>query len=155
MTSSVFHRLKSHTKLILQLMLGLLSILAAVYFIKHEQTELMEVKSVLSNANGLLVVLGLLSVLIFVLVQGWMYQYSFKAVKKRIPLKTGILLFLKRNFISVFIPASTVTNIFFFNKDIEKNQGIDKAYIYYASTIFSVCSIDICDYEYYSKRICF
>ena len=141
MTSSVFHRLKSHTKLILQLMLGLLSILAAVYFIKHEQTELLQVKSVLSNANGWLVSLGILSVLFIVLVQGWMYQYSFKAVKKRIPLKTGILLFLKRNFISVFIPASTVTNIFFFNKDIEKNQGIDKAYIYYASTIFSVCSI--------------
>ncbi|MGV8963274.1 MAG: phosphatidylglycerol lysyltransferase domain-containing protein [Candidatus Saccharimonadaceae bacterium] len=141
MILSVIHKLKSHIKLILQLMLGLLSILAAIYFIKHEQTELIQVKSVLSNANSWLVVIGLLSVLLFVLVQGWMYQYSFKAVRKRIPLKTALLLFLKRNFISVFIPVSTITNIFFFNKDIEKKQGIDKTYIYYASIIFSLCSI--------------
>lgn len=141
MISSVYQKVKSHTKLILQLVLGLLSILAGIYFIRHEQTELAQVKTVLSSANAWFVALGLLSVLLFVLVQGWMYQYSFRAVQKTIPLKTAILLFLKRNFISVFIPASTVTNIFFFNKDIEKKQGIDKTFIYYASTIFSVCSI--------------
>ncbi len=141
MISTVFHKIKSHTRLIFQWVLGLLSILAGVYFIKHEQTELMQVKLVLSGANGWLVGLGLLSVLLFVLVQGWMYQYSFKAVQKRIPLKTVILLFLKRNFIGVFIPASTITSIFFFNKDIEKKQGIKKTYIYYASTIFLAGSI--------------
>lgn len=141
MISSAFNKLKSHIKLILQLVLGLLSILAGIYFIKHEQGELTQVKSVLSSANSWLVVFGLLSVILFVFIQGWMYQYSFKSVRKRIPFNTAILLFLKRNFISVFIPASTITNIFFFNKDIEKKQGIDKTYIYYASTIFSICSI--------------
>ena len=138
---SVFQKIRSHTKIIFQFALGLLSILAGIYFIKHEQTELTQVKLVLFDANGWLVALGLLSVLLFVLVQGWMYQYSFRAVRKRVPFKTAILLFLKRNFISVFIPASTITNIFFFNKDIEKKQGIDKSLIYYASTLFSACSI--------------
>lgn len=141
MISSVFNKLKSHIKLIFQLLLSLLSILAGIYFIIHERGEVTQVKSVLVNANTWLVVVGLLSVILFVFIQGLMYQYSFKSVRKRIPLNTAILLFLKRNFISVFIPASTITNIFFFNKDIEEKQGIDKTYIYYASTIFSVCSI--------------
>ncbi len=141
MISTAFHKLKPHIKLILQLILGLLSILAGIYFVRLEQPELIKVKAVLSGATGWLVALGVLSVLFFVLIQGWMYQYSFKAVQKTIPLKTAMLLFLKRNFISVFIPASTVTNIFFFNKGIERNQGIDKTYIYYASTLFSICSV--------------
>jgi phosphatidylglycerol lysyltransferase len=31
--------------------------------------------------------------------------------------------------------------MFFFNKEIEEKQGIDRKFIYYASTIFSICSI--------------
>src|SRR5680860_1838880 len=137
----IFLFLRVHVKTVLQVVIGLLSILAGIYFIEHERTELVQVRSVLRDVNAWLLVLGILLVLLFVVVQGWMYQYSFRAVKKKIPLKTALLLYLKRNFISVFIPAGMVTNMFFFNKDIEEKQGIDRTFIYYASTLFSICSI--------------
>lgn len=132
---------KSHWKLILQIALGVFSVLLAIYFVKHERTELTQVKQVLMQAKILWFIVGVLLVFLFVAVQGWMYQYSFKAIQKRIPFKVAMLLYLKRNFISVFIPAGTITNVLFFNKDIEEKQGIEKGSIYYASTLFSICSI--------------
>ena len=134
-------QVKKHWKLILQLSIGILSIALAVYFIKHERTELTQVKSVLSKAKPYWLISGVLLIFLFVAVQGWMYQQSFKAVRRKIPFKVGLLLFLKRNFVSIFIPAGTLTNVLFFNKDIEHKQGIEKTYIYYASTLFSICSI--------------
>ncbi len=136
-----FQRITKHWKLILQFSLGVFSVLLAIFFIKQEQTELRQVKLILLQANTLWLIAGVILVLLFVVVQGWMYQYSFKAIQKEIPLKVGILLYLKRNFISVFIPAGTITNVLFFNKDIKEKQGIEKTYIYYASTLFSICSV--------------
>ena len=132
---------KTNKKLILKIGFAVLFILLGIYFIKHEKAEVLQVKSVLLQANKSLVLLGILLVLLFSVVQGWMYQYSFRAVQKNISLLSGILIYLKRNFISVFIPAGMITNIFFFNKGIEEKYGIDKTYSYYASTIFSLCSI--------------
>lgn len=134
-------RFTKHRKIILQVALGVLSILLAAFFIKQERTELVQVKTVLLQAKPLWFFSGSLLVLLFIAVQGWMYQYSFKAIHKQIPFKVGMLLYLKRNFISVFIPAGTLTNVLFFNKDIEEKQGIEKNYIYYASTLFSICSV--------------
>lgn len=132
---------KSHWKLILQIALGLFSVLLAIFFVKHERTELTQVKEVLMQAKILWLAVGVLLVFLFVVVQGWMYEYSFKAIQKKIPFKVAMLLYLKRNFISVFIPAGTFTNVLFFNKDIEEKQGIERSYIYYASTLFSICSV--------------
>ncbi len=132
---------KDNQKLIFQIAVGLLSVFLGIYFIKHEKAELAEVKTVLILANKWFVLIGMLLVFLFIVVQGFMYQYSFKAVNKFISLKMGILLYLKRNFISVFIPAGTVTNMFFFNKEIEEKQGIEKIVTLYASTLFSISSI--------------
>ena len=137
---NLVHSLRKHGKLIFQIFFGLLSLMAGIYFIKHESAELIQVKSALQEANSWLLAGGGMLVLLFILVQGLMYQYSFRAVEKRIPIQAAVLLYLKRNFISVFLPAGMVTNILFFNREIEEKQGIDKTFIYYASTIFSVCS---------------
>ncbi len=136
-----FISIKSNKYLILRLAFAVLFILLGIYFIKHEKAELLQVKIVLLQADKWFVLLGISLVLFFAVVQGWMYKYSFKAVQKNISLISGILIYLKRNFISVFIPAGMITNIFFFNKGIEEKYGIDKSYSYYASTIFSISSI--------------
>ena len=136
-----FTPIRSNKKLIVKIAIAILFILLGIYFVKHERAELIQVKAVILEADKWLVILGLLLVLLFTVVQGGMYFYSFKAVQKKISLFSGILIYLKRNVISVFIPAGMVTNIFFFNKGIEEKYGIDKTYSYYASTIFSICSI--------------
>ncbi len=132
---------KSSIKLLLQISVVLVFMVLGVYFIINERAELIQVRSALAQANYYYLMAGAVSVFLFVIVQGWMYQYSFRALQEKITLKSGILLYLKRNLISIFIPAGTVTSMFFFNKEIEQKHGIDKKHVLVASTIFSVSSI--------------
>lgn len=133
--------IKTHKKLFFKIAFAVLVVFLGIYFIKDEKAEVAQVKEVLLKADMWLVFLGILLVLLFAMMQGLMYKYSFRAVQKDISLFSGMIIYLKRNLVSVFIPAGMVTNIFFFNKEIEEKYGIDKMYSYYASTIFSVCSV--------------
>jgi phosphatidylglycerol lysyltransferase len=133
--------IKGQSKLILQIAFGLLSIALGIYFIRHERAELTKVGDALTSAQPTWVFLGVLLILVFVIVQGLMYQYSFAAVKENVRLSAGISLFLKRNLVSVFLPAGMLTNMFFFNQDIEKREGVSTTQIYFASSIFSAASI--------------
>lgn len=100
-------------KIILQTFFGLLFVGFGIYFIKKEHSEMGKVKEALLSADPFWVMLGLILLLAFVIVQGMMYQQSFKAINERISLSTGISLFLKRNLISVFLPAGVLTNMLF------------------------------------------
>src|SRR5690606_18919866 len=81
----IFSFLKIHSKTILQVVIGMLSVLIGIYFVKQERGELAQVRLVIFHANAWLLALGIFLVLFFVVVQGWMYQYSFRAVRKEIP----------------------------------------------------------------------
>ena len=135
------HSFKQHQKIILQIAFGLLFVALGIYFIKHEIGELTGVRGTLANAKPVWLLWGLLLLFAFIVVQGMMYQQSFKAIHEKIRLSTGIALYLKRNLISVFLPAGVVTNMLFFNESVERKDGVSKTQIYYASSVFSICSI--------------
>ncbi len=128
-------------KVILQAILGLLFVGFGIYFIKKEQVEMGRVKDALLVADPYWVTVGIVLLLAFVIVQGLMYQQSFSAIHEKIKLSTGIGLYVKRNLISVFLPAGALTNMLFFNKSVEQKEGVSKSQIYFASSIFSFCSI--------------
>ena len=133
--------MKQQYKIILQVGLGLLSVGLGIYFIRHERAELSKVKEALTTADLVWIIWGLLLLIVFMIVQGVMYQKSFESIHEKIGLGTGISLYLKRNLISVFLPAGVLTNVLFFNEMVERKEGVSKTQIYFASTIFSVCSI--------------
>lgn len=128
-------------KIILQIVFGLIFVAFGIYFIRKEQVEMGKVKDALLLAEPLWIVAGMILLVAFIIVQGMMYQQSFSAIHERIRLSTGINLFLKRNLISVFLPAGMLTNMLFFNKSVEQKEGVSKTQIYFASSIFSFCSI--------------
>jgi phosphatidylglycerol lysyltransferase len=138
---TIIHSIKKHQKIILQIAFGLIFVALGIYFIKHELGELTGVRGTLAHAKPVWLLWGLLLLLAFVIVQGFMYQQSFKTINEKIRLSTGINLYLKRNLVSVFLPAGVLTNMLFFNESVERNDGVSKTQIYYASTIFSICSI--------------
>jgi phosphatidylglycerol lysyltransferase len=133
--------IKQNHKIILQVAFGLLFVALGIYFIKHEVGELSNVRSTLVSANPYWVLSGIFLMFVFVIVQGLMYQKSFEAIHEKIRLSTGIILYLKRNLVSVFLPAGLVTNLLFFNESVERKEGINKTQTYFASSIFSICSI--------------
>ncbi len=127
-------------KIILQSILSVLFIALALYFIRHEKTELEEVEKTLLQADFLYVLTGIVVSVLYILIQGVMYYYSFRSVGERISLKSAVILFIKRNFISVFLPAGGISSLAFFTKNIEQ-QGVSKSKIHVASSLYAFIGI--------------
>jgi len=136
----VFIYLNENGKLISRFLLTALFIGFAAWFIKHEKPELSNVRDILLNANIHWIIAGLFLVAFYILIQGMMYVTSFASVNARLKLWDAIILFLKRNFISVFLPAGAVSSLAFFSGDVEK-RGITRTQIYFASSIYAFVGI--------------
>ena len=136
----VFIFLNGNRKLIAQFLFTALFIGMATWFIKHEKTELSSVRDIISGADINWILAGLGLVVFYIFIQSVMYVTSFSSLNIRLKLWDAIILFLKRNFISVFLPAGAVSSLAFFTKDIEK-KGITRTQIYFASTIYAFVGI--------------
>lgn len=132
--------IKENWKIVIQFIFVFLLVAVASWFFKHETLELTQVVQVLSKTIIKYIILGIILVGVYIYLQGLMYKYSFASVNETLPLKLTIPLFLKRNFISVFIPAGGVSSLAFFSDNIE-SAGVKKSKIYYASSIYGFTGI--------------
>ena len=120
--------------------LAFLFIAFLIYFIKNEHLELFKIKDELVSARPMLVVAGILITAVYIWLQGLLYVYSFRAISQQLSLTSALLIFLKRNFIGVFLPAGTFSSLTFFNKELE-NQKISPTQGYYGSYLFVISSL--------------
>lgn len=127
-------------KLILQFTLTALFIGLGIWFLHHEETEISTVRDQLANAAGTIILLGIFITLIYIATHSFMYKAAFAALNAKITLKAGLVLFLKRNFVSVFLPAGGVSSLAFFTDEIEKT-GVTKTKIHFASSIYGFVGI--------------
>ena len=132
--------LRENSKIIAQFIFTLLFIALGIWFIKHEHAELFEVKNVLVTAKWQWVLFGIGITAIYILLQGQMYVYSFASVRNKVSLFDSTILFIKRNFISVFLPAGGISSLAFFTGAIE-SKGIKKTQIHFASSIYGFTGI--------------
>ncbi len=132
--------LNENGKIITQFLFTALFIGMAAWFISDEKTELHSVSQILSGADISWIAAGLFLVLFYITIQGLMYVTSFASMNIKLSLWSAIILFLKRNFISVFLPAGAVSSLTFFNREIEK-KGFTKSHIYFASGIYAFVGI--------------
>jgi phosphatidylglycerol lysyltransferase len=123
-----------------QFILTLLFIALGIWFVKHEKAELHEVIYALSGSLWQYILLGITMTIAYIILQGLMYKASFAALKTKVSLGSMIVLFLKRNFISVFLPAGGVSSLAFFTNEIEK-KGITKSQIHFASSVYGFVGI--------------
>ena len=136
----VFIFLSENGKLVTQFLLTALFIFMAAWFISHQRHEFQSVKNILTGANINWVLAGVGLMIFYIFIQGLMYVTSFAALNTRLGLWDAIILFLKRNFISVFLPAGAVSSLAFFSGNIEK-KGITKTQVYFASSIYAFIGI--------------
>ena len=115
-------------------------LLTAVFFIRQQHLEFFEIKKQLASSVPQYVALGVLLTILYILAQGQMYVYSFQALNVKMNIKKAILLFLKRNLISIFLPAGGFSSLAFFTTDLEE-EGISKSKIHLASTLYGFCGI--------------
>lgn len=132
--------LKENDKIIRQFIFTIFFIGIGIWFIKHEKSELKEVKNVLADASSLWIICGIALAALYIILQALMYYVSFKAVQSEISFKQAVILFLKRNFVSVFLPAGGISSLAFFTKSIEK-RGVKPTQIHFASLIYGFVGI--------------
>lgn len=127
-------------RLILQFLLSALFIGLGIWFFHHEAAEISKVTAELTTATPLLVLLGIVVTALYIITHSFMYRSAFAALDAKITIKAGLVLFLKRNFISLFLPAGGVSSLAFFTDEIEKTN-ISKTKIHFASSLYGFIGI--------------
>ena len=116
--------------------LAVLFILVAVYFFRKERHELGSIIPALKKSNPYWIIIGAIITFIYILLQAGMYVYSFAAVRSKLPWVLAIELYLKRNFLSVFLPAGGVTALAYMPSNLRRS-GIHKKEIQQSSGIYA------------------
>ena len=132
--------LRENKKIILQFIFTLFFIAIGIWFIQHERSELVQVKDVLKNTNGNWMLVGIVLTAIYILFQGLMYVFAFASARSKVSLFDSTVLFIKRNLISVFLPAGGISSLAFFTGTIE-SKGIKNTKIHFASSIYGFIGI--------------
>ena len=127
-------------KLHLKELLSVLFLLLAIYFFRQERHELRALVPAIEQANWVWMLLGIVLTLIYICLQAMMYQYSFKAVGARLSLGMGIELFLKRNLLSVFLPAGGVSSLAYLPPRL-RGADVNKQQVHQASGIYGYVGI--------------
>ncbi|HZL08542.1 MAG TPA: bifunctional lysylphosphatidylglycerol flippase/synthetase MprF [Prolixibacteraceae bacterium] len=132
--------LRENKKIIIQFIFTLFFIAIGIWFIQHERSELFQVKDVLKTASAAWVMIGIVLTAIYILLQGQMYVFAFASTRSKVSLLDSTLLFIKRNLISVFLPAGGISSLAFFTGTIE-SKGIKNSQIHFASSIYGFIGI--------------
>jgi phosphatidylglycerol lysyltransferase len=120
--------------------LAVLLLLVGIYFFRSQRHELLFLREHLGNSQPQWVVAGIGVTILYILLQAAMYKASFASIGSLLQWSRGIDLFLKRNFLSVFLPAGGVSSLAYAPSYLKKS-GISKVQTGQASAIYAFVGI--------------
>lgn len=120
--------------------LAVLLLLLGIYFFRSQRHELLSLKGHLQEAQLQWIIAGVLISFLYILLQAAMYRGSFAAIGSSLHWSHATDLFLKRNFLSVFLPAGGVSSLAYTPSYLRKN-GITKVQTSQASAIYAFIGI--------------
>jgi phosphatidylglycerol lysyltransferase len=119
----------------------ILSIIGLIIkFVQQGSVEIPQLINHLKNADKNWLFTGVLLSVLFVLLQGEMYYWSFRTLREKVSRWSVIQLYLKRNFVSVFLPVGSISSLATFSQNIER-QGVTTLKMSVASSIYLVSGI--------------
>ena len=139
--------------------LAILFLLVGIFFFRSERRELRSLEEQVGAANASWVWLGVSVTLFYILLQSGMYVTSFKAISTRLSWINAIELFLKRNLLSVFLPAGGISSLAYSPNSIRKN-GLTKLQVHQASGIYAfvglltvfIVGVPVLIYSFFNSR---
>ncbi|HRP32733.1 MAG TPA: phosphatidylglycerol lysyltransferase domain-containing protein [Agriterribacter sp.] len=120
--------------------LAVLVLLLAIVFFKSERRELQSILPRLSQSNPYWIFSGFMLTVVYIYLQSGIYNQCFAAVDLHLSWKNGVLLFLKRNFVSVFLPAGGVSSLAYSPLQLRR-MGFNSARVHQASGLFGIAGI--------------
>ncbi|MGJ1433234.1 phosphatidylglycerol lysyltransferase domain-containing protein [Sphingobacterium spiritivorum] len=97
-------------------------ILLAFFFFRSERKELASILPQLQQADPVWLLGGVCITMLYILLQGWMYIQSFRTIGASLHLSDAIELFLKRNFLSVFLPAGGISSLAYTTAQLRRRK---------------------------------
>lgn len=120
--------------------LAIFTLLLAIVFFRSERKELQAILPQIQQASPLWLLAGLTITFIYIMFQGGMYRKSFAAIGLKLKWTHAVILFLKRNFISVFLPAGGVSALAYSPSQIRK-EGFHQPQVHQASGLFAFAGL--------------
>jgi len=121
-------------------LLAILFLLLAIYFFRSQRHELSSLLPAIRKADRSWVWVGIFITGLYILLQALMYVYSFRAVGGKLGLNKSTELFLKRNLLSVFLPAGGISSLAYLPENIRRTQ-VNKQQVHQASGIYGFVGI--------------
>jgi phosphatidylglycerol lysyltransferase len=121
-------------------LLAILFILVGIYFFRQERQELKSLVPYLEQADPSWLVAGVAITAVYILLQTGLFVYSFRAIDARLHWAPAASLFLKRNFISTFLPGGGVT-AFAYLPSMLRRESIERHKIYQGAGVQGVVGI--------------
>ncbi|MDP4284645.1 MAG: flippase-like domain-containing protein [Bacteroidota bacterium] len=115
-------------------------ILLAFIFFRSERRELLQIIPNIENADGGWLLAGIGVTLFYVWLQSGMYVSSFSSIGLPLKWVDAIELFLKRNFLSIFLPAGGVSALAYSPSQLRK-RGFNKSQIHQASGLYAFAGL--------------
>ena len=131
---------KTFSKIRWQELLAVLILFLAFVFFRSERKEMAEILPQLDQAKPVWIFVGILLTFLYVFLQALMYVTSFRAVGVKLSIFDALELFLKRNFLSVFLPAGGISSLAFTPLQLQR-KNYDKNTIHKASAIYGFVGI--------------
>src|SRR4029078_6255695 len=110
-------------------------LLLAIVFFRSERKELHAIIPQIIAADPLWLFAGFALTIIYFYLYGGMYRKCFSVVGLLLPWSDAVILFLKRNFISVFLPAGGISSLAYSPSQIRK-AGFNRSQVNQASALF-------------------
>ena len=123
------------SKLPWQQIIAILILFLAFFFFRSERAEMSQIIPNLVAAKPLWLVFGAMITFFTIALQAYMYIFSFKAVGLHLSFWDATNLFLKRNLISIFLPAGGISSLAYLPNQIKK-KNLDQTKVYQASSIY-------------------
>lgn len=120
--------------------LAVLLLLVGIYFFRSERHELLSLREHLGNSQPRWIIAGVIVTALYILLQAAMYKAGFASIGSSLQWSHGTDLFLKRNFLSVFLPAGGISSLAYAPSYLKKN-GISKVQTGQASAIYAFVGI--------------
>src|SRR3569833_4744123 len=103
MTQRIISYLRRAGKSYWREVLAVLLLLVGIYFFRSQRHELRSLQEHLCSSQPQWIITGVVVTILYILFQAAMYKGSFAAIGSSLQWGFGIDLFLKRNFLSVFL----------------------------------------------------
>src|SRR6478672_11321838 len=121
-------------------LLAILVLLLAIVFFRSERKELHTIIPRLQLANHGWELAGIFVTILYIAAQAGIYRKSFAAVGLDLPFGNAIQLFLKRNLVSVFLPAGGISSLAYSPAQVRK-PGFSKALVFEASALYGLIGL--------------